>query len=254
MKKYNYILTIIFLFYSLFLCAQEPITNTNVEDIDGNKYVLSEVLKNKRYVVNLYADWCGWCKKEWKELDECIDDIKNNYDLDFLVLASNQHVPFNDSKEDLQESIGNYVDIEKLSLYYINQDTLIDNFDVPVFPTSYLIDEDGNILNTVPGYQNCETLEEKLEISFGTTSTNQPLKFSIDPIINYNDHFLNISVQMDQEYNVHLHTLSGQKIKSYNNLYDSCSLEIPDLEEQLIVVSFQIGSKIVKSIQVAIIN
>ncbi|MBO5328726.1 MAG: redoxin domain-containing protein [Clostridia bacterium] len=51
-------------------------------DVDGNEYVLSEVLEEKSAVVlNFWATWCGWCIKEFPAMDEAYGEYLDQVEI-----------------------------------------------------------------------------------------------------------------------------------------------------------------------------
>lgn len=244
--KNKYFLATLLLFASIYLTGQEPITNAKIEDFEGNEFILSDVLEDKRYIVNVYADWCGWCFKEWISWSECIDDIKTEFNIEFLVLATNKNVPLDDSKEKLRTSLGQFVDLVKLSIYYINQDLLTAEYGVNAFPTSFILDEDGSILDTLLGYHVCEPLENVLIDLFGLNSVHNQSKGGLAPVLHFQDGTISIQQQTDEVYMVDIHSIGGQLLKSYR-LQGSAILDINDISDKFVIVSMIMNNRIVTS-------
>ena len=81
---------------------------------------------NKLVLVDVYAPWCGWCK----EMD------KNT---------------FRDSK--VQQKLSNYV------LVKVNGDEnpdFMNKYHIYSYPTVLILDQSGNLVKTISGYQEAE--------------------------------------------------------------------------------------------------
>lgn len=250
--EYKLFVLILLLFCALSSIAQEPITTAIMEDYDGEQYILSEVLDEKRHVINIYADWCGWCKVEWTAWAECIDDVKSEYDLEFLVLGTNKNVPEDDSKDVLQSSLGSYIDLEKIRLFYINQDTLINRHEIIAFPTSYIIDEMGNIMDTLKGFHDCEELFEELDEAFESTTSFSNLPSRTLPLIYYSDYRLIIEPNMNKEYELDIFNVLGQKLRSFQHVMGNTQFSLNEIANETIIVVLSRNHKILKTQQLSI--
>ncbi|WP_397363741.1 peroxiredoxin family protein [Olleya sp. R77988] len=102
-------------------------------DLDGNTYKLSD-LKGQVVVLNFWFTKCGPCIQEMPELNTLTEDFKDK-DVKFLAITFNQ--------KDLVEQ---FLEDTKFDFTIIpNANDIISLYGVNSFPTSIVIDKDGNI-------------------------------------------------------------------------------------------------------------
>jgi thioredoxin-related protein len=110
--------------------------------------------ENKRVVVDVYTDWCGWCKKMDAEAysnDEVKKLLEDNYVLVKLNAEGKDKLTYNGKK---------YTE-EELSYY----------FEVFSFPTTIFLEPDGKVISfkydnypmkNIPGYVKTEEFKKLL--------------------------------------------------------------------------------------------
>ena len=108
-----------------------------LELTDGSKAQLSELLKDNEVVVlNIFASWCGPCKKEFPLMEEVYEKYKDKME---IVAVSGDLVL--DEMEDMIK----YKEEHKLTFKVGMKNESIDSLTVGGFPTTYIIDRNGNI-------------------------------------------------------------------------------------------------------------
>ena len=104
---------------------------------DGSEAKLSELLKDNEVVVlNIFASWCGPCKKEFPLMEEVYEKYKDKME---IVAVSGDLVL--DEMEDMIK----YKEEHKLTFKVGMKNESIDSLTVGGFPTTYIIDRNGNI-------------------------------------------------------------------------------------------------------------
>ena len=108
-----------------------------LELTDGSKAQLSELLKDNEVVVlNIFASWCGPCKKEFPYMESVYEKYKDKME---IVAVSGDLVL--DEMEDMIK----YKEEHKLTFKVGMKNESIDSLTVGGFPTTYIIDRNGNI-------------------------------------------------------------------------------------------------------------
>lgn len=123
-----------------------------MKDIVTGKQVKMSDYRGKKVFLNFWASWCPPCKEEAPVLQRFSEEQD-----DVVVLGVNvttdEKIPGDEKKF-----------IEKYGLTFTNvytQDEMFNSFFIPSFPTSYIIDEDGIILEQLIGGVTDKFLENK---------------------------------------------------------------------------------------------
>ena len=104
---------------------------------DGSEAKLSELLQDHEVVVlNIFASWCGPCEKEFPEMEAVYKKYKDKME---IVAVSGDLVL--DSMDDMIK----YKEEHGLTFQIGMKNESIDSLTVGGFPTTYIIDRNGNI-------------------------------------------------------------------------------------------------------------
>lgn len=104
---------------------------------DGSEAKLSELLKDNEVVVlNIFASWCGPCKKEFPYMESVYEKYKDKME---IVAVSGDLVL--DEMEDMIK----YKEEHGLTFPVGMKNESIDSLTVGGYPTTYIIDRNGNI-------------------------------------------------------------------------------------------------------------
>lgn len=148
---------------SVEITSGETFSKLNTTDLDGNNIDSTIFAKNKVTLVNAWNVGCTPCINEIPELDRLNKDYA---DKGAAVLGL-----YNDLGTGLSEETKNQIreimdnanaDYTQLTLEgSLGTDPLILN--MMVFPTTYVVDSDGNILETIQGSNNYEGWKEVID-------------------------------------------------------------------------------------------
>jgi len=128
--------------------ASEKIPQIEVRLINGDHF---EVSKEKALVIYFWGSWCPVCKMESSN----IQSLSEKYDV--LTIAVN-------SGSD--EEVRAYLAEQKLNFKVLNdrEGTWAKQFDVEVFPTTFIYDAEGDLRFTEVGYTTTAGLLARMAI------------------------------------------------------------------------------------------
>ena len=131
----------------------KPASDFQLESIDGDKVKLSE-LKGKPVIINFLATWCGYCDTELPGFLSAKEEYGD--EVTFLFI-------------DVQESVSD-VKAYRDKKGYDNYSPLLDSdgsvsgaYGISGFPTTIIVDSDGNIAETYRGMIKEDILKKAVE-------------------------------------------------------------------------------------------
>ena len=125
-----------------------------LEDMDGNFVSLSD-FRGKKVFLNFWASWCPPCRVEMPHLQEFAEENE-----DVVVLGVNVT-----SSESSLDNVKGFVD--EFGLTFPNlygTDDITNLYDVEFFPTSYFIDSNGVVNESVIGPVTKDILEARFAL------------------------------------------------------------------------------------------
>ena len=137
--------------------APIPALDFTLTDQFGNTHTLEEY-KGKTILLNFWATWCGPCRSEMPDLQSIYEDYgKNEKDLVVLGVAApnlGQEGSEADITAFLEENGYTYPTLMNTdaSLFY--------SYGISSFPTTFMIDKDGNVYGYIIGAQSREVFED----------------------------------------------------------------------------------------------
>lgn len=128
------------LFYSGSLATENPTKPTAPQTWMGFDAGLKEAQKsNRKVLVDVYTDWCGWCKKMDKEVFAHVKIapyLSEQYVLVKLNAESAARLTYKDAK--------------------YSESELAKSFGVTGYPTLLFLEPNGDLITTLPGYVPAE--------------------------------------------------------------------------------------------------
>ena len=122
----------------------------SVKDINGNVVNLQN-FKGKKIFVNLWASWCGPCKREMPSIEKLYQSIDTSK-VKFLLV----------SFDDQFEMAKKYVSAKKLKLpIYYPAENPPSLFNVQGIPATFIFNESGELVKKIEGSENYDTKEYK---------------------------------------------------------------------------------------------
>lgn len=173
MKKKILISVILFILisgaaYDYFIYTRKPAKNLNgvniknvktkapdfkLKDLDGTEVSLSN-FKGKKVYINFFATWCGPCKEEMPDLEKLYQETKDD---DLVILA----ISGGEDKTTVENFIKNNNYNFKVLVDPVGSTNR--SYNISSIPTSYFIDENGNIANKRIGLMTLENMKTYVE-------------------------------------------------------------------------------------------
>ena len=136
---------------------EEDLRDFVVMDVNGEERTLQSFL-GKPIVLNFWASWCPPCKAELPDFQEAYE--KYGTQVEFVM------VNLTDGIRETQDVAKDYMDTNgyTLPVYFdINQDAA-SAYSINSIPTTYFINMDGEVVNSVNGMIDSKTLEEDIQM------------------------------------------------------------------------------------------
>lgn len=118
--------------------------------------------KPKKLLIDVYTDWCGWCKKMDK-------DAYANAQITKYINENYYAVKFNAEQKENIEFNGHTFKYLPNGNRGIHELALALTNNKPSYPTTVFMDEEYRILQPIPGYLNAQSMEPILAY-FGSDS------------------------------------------------------------------------------------
>jgi peroxiredoxin len=121
----------------------------NLPSVDGKQYQLKD-FAGKKIIINFWASWCAPCREEIPALNRAWQQLQNH---NIAMLAIN----YGEDLTRVESFLKDYpIDFTVL----LDQHNIAsENMQVNVMPTTFIIDENGDILDTILGPRAWDSLE-----------------------------------------------------------------------------------------------
>jgi cytochrome c-type biogenesis protein len=135
--------------------AQEKIAAYDFTLLDqfGNEHTLSDY-KGKVVFLNFWATWCPPCKEEMPDIEELYQEYNLNQDeVVFLGVANPSNIAYPNNNDGTEAEITAFLEENGYTFPTVFDTTgeLLQNYYISAFPTTFMIDKEGNIVGYVPG-------------------------------------------------------------------------------------------------------
>ncbi len=138
-----------------------PAPDFTLTDQYGNTHTLSDY-KGKIVFLNFWATWCPPCRAEMPDIQAIYEEYEAMEDPDVVILG----VAFPDyGSEESVEGITQFLD-EHGYTYPVLMDidaSLMLPYYITAYPTTFMIDPDGNVLGYIPGGMTKDIMENVIE-------------------------------------------------------------------------------------------
>lgn len=157
------VLTLIF---SVSIIAQTQQPSFAALTMDGSK-IDTATLKGKVVVLNLWFINCPNCREEIKQLNQIVDQYKDNKDAVFIALAASKKA---DLEKFLMKNPFKYQVVPSAEMIIFSKfgtPNKNGEIDVP-FPMHYVLDRSGNISMKMQGIKGVDAVKAELAKQFGS--------------------------------------------------------------------------------------
>ena len=126
----------------------KPAIDFELSDLEGKTVKLSDY-KGKIVFVNFWATWCPPCMKEMPEFNEASKEFDKNGDA--ILLAVN--LTTGGAQRETEEKVRKFIDDTGYTMKVLLDKTgkVADQYKIYSIPTTYVIDQDGNVITYYEG-------------------------------------------------------------------------------------------------------
>ena len=138
-----------------------PQADVKLVDQNGVEHSLSDY-RGKTVFLNFFATWCGPCKREIPDIERLYRDHGENAgDLVVLGVANPKTQEHPQNSDVSVDEVKAFVEDEGIT-YPVLLDTenaLFSAYGISAFPTTFMIDKDGNVFGYATGILTADTME-----------------------------------------------------------------------------------------------
>ena len=137
-----------------------PAIDFTLKDQYGNTHTLSDY-KGKTVFLNFWATWCSPCRAEMPDIQKLYEEFQQEDVVILGVAAPNL------GKEQSEEGIRTFLE-ENGYTYPVLMDTEAEAFQaygINSFPTTFMIDKDGNVFGYIPGQLSEEIMRDIISLT-----------------------------------------------------------------------------------------
>ncbi|WP_099468957.1 redoxin domain-containing protein [Konateibacter massiliensis] len=130
-----------------------PAIDFTLTDQYGTVHTLSDY-KGKVVFLNFWATWCPPCQKEMPHIEELYQEYNlNEEDVVFLGVTNPKTEEYPNNQDESKEEITAFLEENGYTFPTVFDETgeLFQSYYISAFPTTFMIDKEGNVAGYVPG-------------------------------------------------------------------------------------------------------
>lgn len=148
-----------------------PAIDFTLTDQYGDKHTLSDY-KGKVVFLNFWATWCPPCIKEMPDIQKIYAEYgKNEDDVIILGVANPSSEEFPNNADESKEDIIKFLDDNGYTFPVVFDETgsLLRDYYINAFPTTFLIDKDGNIFGYAAAMLSKDMMDSVIQQTLDST-------------------------------------------------------------------------------------
>ena len=149
-----------------------PAPDFTLTDQYGNTHTLSDY-KGKTVFLNFWATWCGPCQSEMPDIQKLYEAYGENGE-DLVVLGvANPKTDTNPMNQDVsQEEVEQFLSDRGYTFPVVMDTTgeVFAYYGISAFPTTFMIDANGNVYGYVPGAMTGDIMESVVKQTMDSVS------------------------------------------------------------------------------------
>ena len=149
-----------------------PAPDFTLVDQYGNTHTLSDY-KGKTVFLNFWATWCGPCKSEMPDIQQLYETYgENEGDLIVLGVASPRTEQNPYTNEGTQADVEQFLEDNGYTFPVVMDLTgeILSYYAISAFPTTFMIDSNGNVYGYVPGALTGDIMESIVQQTMDSVS------------------------------------------------------------------------------------
>ncbi len=149
-----------------------PAFDFTLTDQYGNTHTLSDY-KGKVVFLNFWASWCGPCKKEMPDIEELYQKYNLNQDeVVFLGVANPRSKDYPNNSDKEKDEILGFLEENGYTFPTVFDETgeILMSYYITAFPTTFMINKEGNVMGYVPGMMTKDIMESVIEQTLESTN------------------------------------------------------------------------------------
>lgn len=142
-----------------------PAIDFTLTDQYGNKHTLSDY-KGKVVFLNFWATWCPPCNKELPDIEELYNEYGlNQKDVVFLGVTNPKSDKYPNNQDITEDEIKSFLDQKGYTFPTVFDETgeILNDYQISAFPTTFIIDKQGNVLGYVPGMMTKDIMKNVIK-------------------------------------------------------------------------------------------
>jgi len=137
----------------------------------GNEHTLSDY-QGKVVFLNFWATWCSPCKKEMPDLEKLYQEYgKNEGDVIILGVANPSSEEYPNNSDVAKEEVAAFLEESNYTFPVVFDETgdVLSDYFISAFPTTFLIDKEGNIFGYAPGMLTKDIMDNAIQQTIDST-------------------------------------------------------------------------------------